>query len=47
YPRLEIEQMPHGEHDATKIQRWTDHILAVASQQIEIAPHADTPRLHA
>ncbi|WP_082112902.1 flavodoxin [Pseudoxanthomonas suwonensis] len=27
YPRLEIEQMPHGERDALRIQRWTDRIL--------------------
>lgn len=47
YPRLEIEQMPHGEHDAIRIQRWTDHILAVATPQIGNLPHADAPRLHA
>ena len=29
YPRLEIEQMPHGERDAIKIQRWTDHVLNI------------------
>src|SRR5690606_31060053 len=23
YPRLEIEQMPHGQRDALEIQRWT------------------------
>jgi predicted ribonucleotide reductase-associated flavodoxin len=28
HPRLEIEQMPHGERDALAIQRWTDTILA-------------------
>lgn len=27
YPRLEIEQMPHGERDAHAIDRWTDHVL--------------------
>ncbi len=27
HPRLEIEQMPHGERDALAIARWTDHIL--------------------
>lgn len=27
YPRLEIEQMPHGERDAVKVRRWTDHVL--------------------
>ena len=26
YPRLEIEQMPHGTRDALKIERWTDHV---------------------
>lgn len=30
YPRLEIEQMPHGQRDAVKIERWTDHVLAIA-----------------
>ncbi|PJJ97459.1 flavodoxin [Lysobacteraceae bacterium NML91-0213] len=27
YPRLEIEQMPHGHRDAARIRAWTDHIL--------------------
>ena len=26
-PRLEIEQMPHGERDALRIRHWTDHVL--------------------
>ena len=42
YPRLEIEQMPHGEHDAVKIQRWTDTILACTGT----LTHADAARLH-
>ncbi len=40
YPRLEIEQMPHGDHDAHKIQRWTDHILNCT----ENMSHADPAR---
>ena len=40
YPRLEIEQMPHGERDALAIQRWTDHILALAGS----TDHADPAR---
>lgn len=40
HPRLEIEQMPHGEHDATKVRRWTDHIL----DTIETTDHADPAR---
>ena len=31
YPRLEIEQMPHGERDAQRIIRWTDEVLAAAA----------------
>lgn len=27
YPRLMIEQMPHGERDALAIQTWTDTVL--------------------
>ncbi|WP_058836001.1 flavodoxin [Luteimonas abyssi] len=50
YPRLEIEQMPHGEHDALKIQRWTDHVLACTTAigtdpDIETFPHADPARV--
>ena len=41
YPRLEIEQMPHGDHDANKIQRWTDHVLTCT----ENMPHADPARV--
>ena len=40
YPRLEIEQMPHGERDALKIRRWTDHIL----DSTENLPDADPAR---
>jgi len=42
HPRLEIEQMPHGEHDANKIQRWTDTILACTGAPI----HADAACHH-
>lgn len=27
HPRLEIEQMPHGERDARAIEQWTDQVL--------------------
>ncbi|KLJ00615.1 flavodoxin [Luteimonas sp. FCS-9] len=40
YPTLEIEQMPHGERDALKIERWTDTIVA----RTETPPHADPAR---
>ena len=40
YPRLEIEQMPHGERDALKIRRWTDHVLNCT----ENLPDADPAR---
>jgi predicted ribonucleotide reductase-associated flavodoxin len=40
HPRLEIEQMPHGERDALKVQRWTDHIL----DSTETIDHADPAR---
>ncbi|MGO1719110.1 MAG: flavodoxin [Luteimonas sp.] len=52
YPRLEIEQMPHGQRDALKIERWTDHVLAIAGDPGAIhttidkaTPHADPARL--
>ncbi len=51
YPRLEIEQMPHGERDALKIQRWTDHILTCTQRMpgpgmpSETSPHADPARV--
>ena len=41
FPRLEVEQMPHGERDATRIRAWADHILPV----IEHPPHADPARI--
>lgn len=41
YPRLEIEQMPHGERDALKIQRWTDQVLAMTGNM----PDADPARV--
>ena len=50
HPRLEIEQMPHGERDALKIQRWTDHILTCTQRMpgpgmpSETSPHADPAR---
>lgn len=31
HPRLEIEQMPHGQRDALRIQRWTAQVLAPAT----------------
>ncbi|KAF1686944.1 flavodoxin [Pseudoxanthomonas broegbernensis] len=39
YPCLEIEQMPHGERDASRIQHWTDHILTRTGNA-----HADPAR---
>jgi len=39
HPRLEIEQMPHGEHDAEKVRHWTDHILDCTEDT-----HADPAR---
>jgi predicted ribonucleotide reductase-associated flavodoxin len=39
-PRLEIEQMPHGERDAAAVRRWTDHILDCT----EDTDHADPAR---
>ena len=41
FPRLEIEQMPHGPRDATRIQQWADHIL----NAIETPQHADPARV--
>ncbi len=41
FPRLEIEQMPHGERDAIRIRQWTDHLL----NSIENPPHADPARV--
>ena len=40
-PRLEIEQMPHGERDAHRIREWTDLIL----NSIETPRHADPARV--
>jgi len=40
HPRLEIEQMPHGERDAEKVRRWTDHIL----DSTETIDHANPAR---
>ncbi len=52
YPRLEIEQMPHGQRDTLKIERWTDHVLAIAGDPAathhittdKATPHADPAR---
>ena len=41
FPRLEIEQMPHGERDAHRIREWTDLIL----NSIETPRHADPARV--
>jgi len=30
WPRLEVEQMPHGQRDASRIQQWTTRVLALA-----------------
>ncbi|MFT3763788.1 MAG: flavodoxin [Pseudoxanthomonas sp.] len=38
YPRLEIEQMPHGERDVLKIRRWTDHILTCTGNITDADP---------
>ncbi len=38
YPRLEIEQMPHGERDALKILRWTDHVLNCTENPLDADP---------
>ncbi len=40
FPRLEIEQMPHGERDAARVRDWTDLILDTS----ETCPHADPAR---
>ena len=40
FPRLEIEQMPHGQRDALAIARWTDQVLAATGA----AAHADPAR---
>jgi len=39
FPRLEIEQMPHGEHDQLKIARWTDHVLELCRKLADADPH--------
>ena len=40
FPRLEIEQMPHGQRDALAIRRWTDQVLATTGSNA----HADPAR---
>ncbi len=39
FPRLEIEQMPHGEQDQRKIARWTDHVLELCRKLDDADPH--------
>lgn len=40
YPRLEIEQMPHGERDHAAITEWTHQVLSSRSKQLnEHAQH--------
>jgi hypothetical protein len=46
YPRLEIEQMPHGQRDALKIGRWTDQVLAIAEAAISLPPNTDKATPH-
>ncbi|HBK45938.1 MAG TPA: flavodoxin [Xanthomonadaceae bacterium] len=31
FPRLSIEQMPHGRRDAAAIEHWTDQVLATCN----------------
>lgn len=31
FPRLEIEQMPHGQRDAARIDAWTDLVIAMGA----------------
>lgn len=31
FPRLEIEQMPHGERDAVRIDAWTDLVIRMSA----------------
>ena len=38
FPRLLIEQMPHGERDALAIQQWTDTVLEL-SKTLDDADH--------
>jgi len=47
YPRLEIEQMPHGEADARKIAHWADQVLAItlAMPEVERQQDPDSPDL--
>lgn len=54
YPRLEVEQMPHGERDTLRIRRWTDQVLAIAEATLppssicnKATPHEDSARCHA
>jgi len=45
YPWLEIEQMPHGERDAHKIARWTDHVLH-CTEAVLATTSSNTQHLH-
>ena len=42
-PRLEIEQMPHGERDALTIRYWTDQVLAIAGDAPPSTPLPTRP----
>ncbi|MBJ6978436.1 flavodoxin [Luteimonas sp. MC1895] len=54
FPRLEIEQMPHGQRDAARIDAWTDLVIAMAAtiaadnrpflQTEGLPPHEDPAR---
>lgn len=41
FPRLLIEQMPHGERDAAAIQAWTTQVLAACPDNDHPHDHAD------
>lgn len=53
FPRLEIEQMPHGARDAARIDAWTDLVIGTATATVDDAspshpkvalPHEDPAR---
>ncbi|MEE7546190.1 flavodoxin [Xanthomonas sp. Kuri4-1] len=39
FPRLSIEQMPHGQRDALAITSWTDQVLADCKNPDHADPH--------
>ncbi|GHH60396.1 MULTISPECIES: flavodoxin [Gammaproteobacteria] len=41
FPRLAIEQMPHGERDAEAIDRWIAQVLATCPDNNDTHEHAD------